>query len=383
VVWPILWPDYVSGLNMGLGIKFGMNLGFFGDAKLMYTPKPEPGTYGGYTPNGNPILPTYYWYDYFQGAFDLTAPVDWLGRLSSVGFNADNMYGISTIRASLTKTFRPDYWQLGATHSATFFVEDQRLEVPWPYYGYPTWHPFWGGWNDFYGDQTDVAGFHYSIVSEGHSTHFDLFGETSVWGSDASFARTEAVFKSMLTLGAGMNLNIRAATGTATAGTPYQRMFFLSRADIYEEQNDGFYRAVSGISEPFSQNTSIFLDGGAGVRGYNAGNAAENIYGDEMAGLNLDLNLPNPLSNVWGLSSITPGVFADAGWIENDVIRGDGGIKFAVNILSWLPSQLQGVAQEYDKIPTINVDFPLYENEPLDGKKQFAFRWALSMGAAF
>jgi hypothetical protein len=54
-----------------------------------------------------------------------------------------------------------------------------------------------------------------------------------------------------------------------------------------------------------------------------------------------------------------------------------------VNILSWLPSQLRGVAEEYDKIPTIAVNFPLYENLPLDGKPNFAFRWAVSIGASF
>lgn len=127
----------------------------------------------------------------------------------------------------------------------------------------------------------------------------------------------------------------------------------------------------------------MFINGGAGVRGYNAGNAAENIYGDQMAGASVDLNLPNPLSTISGFSAITPGIFLDAGWIENDSLRGDAGIKFDVNILSWLPNQLRGVAEEYDKIPTMAVNFPLYENLPLDGKANFAFRWAVSIGAAF
>jgi hypothetical protein len=102
-----------------------------------------------------------------------------------------------------------------------------------------------------------------------------------------------------------------------------------------------------------------------------------------MLGVDLDLNLPNPITNVWGISAITPGVFADAGWIENDSLRTDAGIKFDVNILSWLPSQLRGVAEEYDKIPAVAVNFPLFESLPLDGKPDVAFRWTISIGASF
>jgi hypothetical protein len=389
VVRPIIWPDDQSWINAGVGLKYGMNNSFSGDLKLMYKTRPEPEAV--YESNLNGVfLVNPPWYDYLDGAFKFNSPVDWLGRLSSVDLDAEKMYGISTIRASLTKVFRPEFWRLGGTQSASIFIEDQRLTNSAD--NYPVWHDGWGyrysrdplfGYSTPYGMRTQVAGLHYSVVSESGMTHFDVVGESSILSSDATFSRAEAAFTSTAVIAKDLNAHIRLAAGAGTSGTPYQREFWLSRADNYEEQNDGFYRAVSGISEPFSQNTSIFLDGGAGVRGYNAGNAAENIYGDEMAGINLDLNLPNPLSNVWGLSSITPGVFADAGWIENDTIRADAGIKFAVNILSWLPSQLRGVAEEYDKIPTINVDFPLFESRPLDGKSQLAFRWAISMGASF
>ena len=371
---PILWYDQASVYHFGVGTKFGMNLGFSGDAKLIYNTGPS---------SLNPS-----WYDYVDGAFNVNAPVNWLGHLSSVDLDAEKMYGISTVRASLTKVFRPEFWRLGGTQSASLYVEDQDLTYVG---GYPVWHP---GWMYSYNASTpsgsavtnahtQVAGLKYSIVSEGGETHFDMFGESSILNSDATFSRAEATFNSTISILRDLSAHIRVAGGIASSGTPYQREFWLARADNYEEQDNGFYRAVSSISEPFSQNTSMSINGGAGVRGYNAGNAAENINGDQMVGANLDLNLPNPLSSVWGFSSITPGVFADAGWILNDSLRADAGIKFDVNILSWLPSQLRGVAEEYDKIPTIAVNFPLYENLPLDGKPNFAFRWAVSIGASF
>ena len=368
---PIVWYGQESKLDFGFGTKFGMNLGFSGDAKIIY--------------NTDRSLPINSWYNYLDAAFALNVPVDWLGRLSSLDLDANELYGISTIRASLTKVFRPEFWKLGGTQSASFYVEDQQLNSDG---NYPVWHPQWGinYYTNYFGYtygvpngmHTQVAGLKYSIASEGGETHFDMFGESSILNSDATFSRAEATFNSTISLLKDMSAHIRVAGGIASSGTPYQREFWLDRADNYEEQNAGFYRAVSSISEPFSQNTSMFINGGAGVRGYNAGNAAEGIFGDQMAGANLDLNLPNPLSRVWGFSSITPGLFGDWGWILNENIREDAGIKFDVNILSWLPSQLHGVAEEYDKIPTVAVNFPLFESLPLDGKPNFAFRWTIS-----
>ncbi len=372
VLRPIVWYDQASKLDLGIGTKFGMNLGFSGDAKIIY--------------NTLPTSLNQSWYNYFNGSFDLNSPVNWLERLSSVDLDMNDMYGVWTTRASVTKVFRPDYWKLGGSQSATLYVEDQQVN---DLGDYPIWHRGWQ-YNYFFGGSeginhgnTQVAGLKYSMVNESGSTHFDIFGESSILNSDATFSRAEATFTSAVSILSDVSAHIRLAGGLASSGTPYQRKFWLDRADNYEEQNSGFYRAVSGISEPFSQNTSMFIQGGAGVRGYNAGNAGDNIYGDQMAGANLDLNLPNPFTNVWAISSITPGVFADGGWIQNDSLRIDAGIKLDVNMLSWLPSQLRGVAEEYDKIPTIAVNFPLYENLPLDGKSNFAFRWAVSIGASF
>ena len=386
---PILWPDYLAGVNPGVGIKFGMNLGFSGDLKLLYK--------AGYTLDyTGTVPPTPPWYDRVDGALTFSTPVDWLGRLSSVGLDAEKMYGIATLRASLTKTFRPVYWRLGATHSATLFVEDQRLETA---ENYPVWHWGWGkpNFSDAgplfypYGMHTDVAGIHYSIVSEGGSTHFDFLGEASVWGSDASFAKGEAVLTNKVPLSSEMELNIRAAAGKATSstqgewestGTPYQQEFYLSRADNYEEQANGFYRAVSSMDYGWSRDASLFLQGGAGVRGYAASPSLYEIFGTGMAGLNLDLDIANPIRNIWGLDAFRPGIFVDGGFIFGDSIRADAGIKIGLDLLELLPSQLRGVAEEYDKIPIVYLDLPLYENLPLDGKPNVAWRWAISLGVA-
>jgi hypothetical protein len=55
----------------------------------------------------------------------------------------------------------------------------------------------------------------------------------------------------------------------------------------------------------------------------------------------------------------------------------------SANVLSWLPWQLRGVAEEYSHIPTIKLFMPLYENHPIDGEKPLAFRWRVSLGSTF
>ncbi len=384
VVRPIVWPDYLSGINAGIGIKYGMSNSFSGDFKVLY--KTQPGAVG-----PNAYDQGQRWYDSVDFALTFNTPVDWLGRLSSFDFDIEKMYGIATLRAAISKVIRPEFWRLGATQSVSFFVEDQWYRTN---DNYPVWHPIWAqsfynspfeyeSYSFPYGTNTQVAGLHYAIASGNDATHFDMFGESSILNSDATFSRAEASFTSTIPLVSEVSSHIRFAAGIASPGTPYQREFWLARADNYEEQNSGFYRAVSSISQPLSQSTSMFLNGGAGVRGYNAGNAAENIFGNEMMGASIDFNLPNPISNVWGASALAPGLFADAGWIPPNFVRTDAGVKIGLNLLALLPSQLRGVADEYDKIPVAHLDIPLYENLPLDGKPNFAWRWAISLGESF
>jgi hypothetical protein len=51
--------------------------------------------------------------------------------------------------------------------------------------------------------------------------------------------------------------------------------------------------------------------------------------------------------------------------------------------LSWLPWQLQGVAEEYSNIPQIGFYFPIWLSKPDDGKNMLAFRYAISLGTTF
>ena len=93
VLRPIIWPDAFSGINAGVGVKYGMNNSFSGDFKVIYKTRPGGSTYG-YEENGVVIFPKVPWYDYVDGALTLSSPVDWLGRLSNIDLDVEKMYGI-------------------------------------------------------------------------------------------------------------------------------------------------------------------------------------------------------------------------------------------------------------------------------------------------
>src|SRR5438552_10939578 len=98
-----------------------------------------------------------------------------------------------------------------------------------------------------------------------------------------------------------------------------------------------------------------------------------------MLRANFDLALRDPLASLGSFpSSFSFGLFADGGYVQE--FRSDAGVKIGANILSWLPHQLRGVAEEYDPIVPIVVYFPLFEDKPLDGKAHLAWRWEIALG---
>ena len=378
VVRPIVWYDAPAKFNLGLGMNYGMNNDFSGDFKLIYKTDPTR-IEGGQSANPK-------WFDYVDGALTYSTPVDWIGRLGKFGLDANKMDGIGTVQASLTKVFRPQYYYLGATHSATlYFEEQQKLSDVYPYY-HTGWSP----------GATDVAGLRYSIVSEGGADRFDLLGESSLWSSDTKFSLAKVKFETSFSILGSATSQLRLTAGTSTSGTPYQHRFWLDRANNYEEQSSGFFRAASEMSPTIGPNTSMFVEGGAGVRGYNAKTSTFDslLSGTGMFGGSFDLGLPNPLASLGSFpESFDFDLFTDAGWVGTNVtnfwgdvqanLRTDAGVKIGVNVLSWLPGELRGVASEYASVPAVNVYFPVYENHPLDGMSPFAFRWELSLDASF
>jgi hypothetical protein len=374
VVRPIVWYDEPSKFNLGVGTKFGMNLGFSGDAKVIY--KSDPIRRDSATP---------LWYDHVDGAFKYSTPVDWIGRLASFAVDANKMDGIGTVSLSLSKIFRSEYLYVGASHSATLYLEQQKLlnDV------YP-WHH--EGWSD---RTTEVAGLRYSITSS-EGSRFDVTGETSILRSESGFSLAKVKYETNFSV-LGLNNDLRLTAGTANLSTPYQRRFWLDRANNYSEQSNTFFRSVTDIERRgLAQNGNLFVEGGAGVRGYNATHYDKTLdplfSGTSMLGANLDVNLPNPVARLGSFpSSFNFALFADAGWVGDSSnieniranIRTDAGLKVGINILSLLPWQLRGVAEEYASIPTVNLYWPIYENHPIDGTKNFAWRWAVSLGTAF
>src|SRR5262249_38176584 len=151
-------------------------------------------------------------------------------------------------------------------------------------------------------------------------------------------------------------INLRGNIMSQWGLVPMQKYYGLGSANAWEDDHSSFWQAVSSISNHFSTQAHFMNEGGAGVRGY------MNEFATSGFGLNGELMLPNPIRS-WGwiADSFTPLLFADAGWVGTTMtfdrigkgLMTDAGIGLKWNILSWLPWQLQGVAQEYSNIPTI------------------------------
>jgi hypothetical protein len=362
---PILWYSDANGFEGGAGVRYGINESFSGDIKLTYKAKPL---------SGDTSLLAH-----LDGRWTYSAPVDWLGRLSNVSLRAEKIDGISTLRAELKKTFRPEFLYFGATHSGGLALEHQRLLDA----AYPMFHHDWSL------GATESGTLWYAIASG--STNFEISAESALPGSDRIYSRAESHYETSFSTLFSIPLKIRASIATASQQTPMQKLSWLARANPVAEQTADFYRGLTNVSARFDANEHPFIEGGAGVRGYNTLDSSE--VGRHALGVSLDFGLPNPLERVWKpLRMLSPILFADAGWVNHGStdlfgdlktnLRTDLGLKISVDLLTLLPSQLHGVADEYAAIPAIGITFPFYLNHPTDGSSPFAFRCALSIGAS-
>jgi hypothetical protein len=262
-------------------------------------------------------------------------------------------------------------------------------------------------------------GFRYSVLSQDRRTYLHLDAKIgNIQSVDRSFSADTLTQTKTLhgfsQLGFGISqvipfsreteLTLRANIGSTVGKLIDQYEYNVYGATNSEMLRTDFFRSIASISRHFSEQAHFFVEGGAGVRGYNGqpvdqtGNISQN--GTDMFGFNADLRLPNPLSSLGGFaSSFEFGLFTDAGW-AGDLEHGspavgetftdirhhlltDAGISVKINPLSWLPWQLHGVVQEYGHIPMIDLYFPIYLNHPFDGKGNFSFRYVIGIGSTF
>lgn len=391
VVRPIVWWEETSGLNLGAGILFGNSRHSSADAKIILKTDPDrTQRYGGEIFEADPL-----WYDYIDGKLSYSANTKWLGDLTSFDLKIGKMYGLGMTSVSIAHAIRPTYLYLGPTHrvKASFTATDRFVErnMVYPVYG--------GTWDD--GGSMIVTGeYDYSSASgktNGRAryrigSHFLKHQYDGFWGvfddySMTSFNGLDFMFSHKVDLSSQMSVLLRGNVAMNWGDLPSENSYYLNQANPYDAyMASDFWNAVTSISNHFSTQSHFRYGGGAGVRGY-LPEYAYNGFG--MTG---EMSLPNPLRSLGSFpASFAPYVFVDAGWIGNgyDIsemakdMRVSTGIGFKVNILSWLPWQLHGVANEYAGIPVIGVTFPVYLNHPNDDKEHFAFRYTISLGTTF
>ncbi|MEI8134038.1 MAG: M1 family metallopeptidase [bacterium] len=397
VLRPIIWYDQVSHFNLGYGVLFGLARNFSGDLKLVYHTEPVQFVHDN-KPN---IL------DHFSEDIRGEYSTKLFGNLTTTSIELRNSYGMLYGGLEFLHRIRPTYLNLGPERTIGMYlrVTLQDSVRQFPVYG--------GGWDrglDFCG------GGHYSFTSENHLTHFRAGLEIGQTYRDSEYtvktypfpvgtyyeesSAHSKIFHSytswnmfasqLIPFGSGWSLFLRGNVTLNTGTPPLQKLLYVNGANPAEQDRSVFWKGITSINSHFSDQSHFMMEGGAGTRGYRS------VLGvaDAVGGVSFDLNVPNPIAS-WGWlpASVKPLLFFDVGYgsiahLNTDGkdylnVLADAGVGFKLNILSWLPWQLQGVTEEYASIPQIGIYFPFLLDNPNDGKPSLAFRFAISLGSAF
>jgi hypothetical protein len=386
---PLAWYDEIAGLNLGVGALFGNHRKLKGDIKVLYTARPVPVDSYADRPE---------FLDHIGLELRSEVQTKILGNLTTAGFNARSRYGMLASELSLDHKIRPTYRYLGPSQSVKFYLAGTfrgRDSIhPFPLYGGP-----WSNGLDF------TAGSRYAFTSSnglttfgggleiGHITRYKQLlnplpnSSTSFTKLHDSYTSLDVFVQQRVPLADGWTVFLKGNAMGIIGTPPLQKLYYLNGANPSQQEKSTFWKAITNISRHFSDQAHFLMEGGGGVRGYrtSVGNP------DGGLGLSGEFEFPNPLGSLgWLPYSFQPLFFVDAGYAQaseplnnQEHTYTDAGIGFRVNVLSWLPWQLQGVAEEYADIPRIGIYFPFYLSHPDDGKPKVAFRYVISLGTTF
>jgi hypothetical protein len=384
---PIIWYDEVSQMNFGIGAITGVSRNFRLGMKLLYSVKPIDTEYDpAYTEARNM---------HFGFEFDATLNTKILGNLTTISGEVRNTYGMLYGGIIMDHKIRPTFRYLGPDQSITFFLNGsfrgQDTVQLYPVYG--------GDWNN--GALISGGGKYNFTSSNGYSKFgggveigqsityvqdiynpfqfpFPIppsFYQYSFKENFSSYTIWDVHGSQQIPFGSDWNLSLRANIRFHTGNVPPEKRTYVGGANPSEQDRSVFWKAITSIDKHFSEQANFFIEGGYGVRGFQSTYINDPVH----FGLSAELFIPNPLSS-WGAftKSFQPLLFGDM--TEKFA---DAGLGFKLDLLSWLPWQLQGVAEEYASIPKIGIYFPIFLVQPDDYKPSFAFRYAISLGTTF
>lgn len=334
-----------AGFIAGMGVKVGSYLHGEGDMKMWIR-------YSDGLDASPEIAPE------FRGRG--SAPLRWLGRLTTLDHFIGILNGLASTRFTLEKNLRPTYYLVGSTHKLRGYIEshavirdDPRAPFDESDHGYYKLLPQIDlPWQEL---NTRIVGVGYHFTSEGKSFDLDLFGESTFWGSSRSYGRTRLTMSKSFDL-FGISSALRLNAGFSKGPVPYERRFFAKTADIATHQFSDTYQAYRWWS-----NGEAMLRGGAGLMGQidlrEFDKRTQNTVGGQMMGLNLDVDG----FKVPYVPQIRVGFHVGAAWIADakpksmeeiwDRTQFGGGISLNLDLKSLFPWQLQGVVDQYAPTP--------------------------------
>ncbi len=366
---PDLWYNDVDGIRVGLRLR-GAVPGTFEDGPHRLDMGVWVGTWW-------PDLPVSY-------HLTFTEPIQALSEFRSeanVRFLSTVRTGIQRHGFSLNKRWQSGFEEREYRELSLYGRSEERFDRTYlPYPG--LWRE---GWLWITGAELAARG----LYSGGEWT-----AEVEVLGSVAGehpFVQTRLDVRNQIGIGDNFRIYSRFFTGLTSSRTPEQYLFSRSMPSPAGWIERGLTRAKGTIPMPWLEEGFIQPTGGPSLRGYVGADIREMNRGEVplfggMAGMNLELQVPNPLgsalnriSGVGELLEFRSYLFLDAGTSPGLTGREEGrllgnagpGFMLSLNIPDYL-GKPRGFAIRYD--------LPLWLSHP-GGENSFAFRHIVGLGA--
>jgi hypothetical protein len=200
--------------------------------------------------------------------------------------------------------------------------------------------------------------------------------------NDDIFAQFEVEQQGLVHLSYAFKLRHRIFFATSSSKVPVQYQYRLSMGKAIDVLNNGFSRSKGTLPIAGFDRGWLHVSDGPNLRGYGLSEMKLSIINPistfkHTAAVNLELDVPNPISWVIEQTPILGGILNNRMYIFNDLGQGwnprkspiQSNLGLGVSLGLNLPEKLGN-----NKVLTLRYDVPLWLSHPLGNEKNIAFR---------
>lgn len=306
----------------------------------------------------------------FDFDFSYRTPVDWLGKLTHIYLNAFTIDGRQggqvSIAHLLDKVWReePRYKiEAGFTYHKNYDIS--YLMSAWDKGDITTLFFNWSLENSYYRGWKPKNILQVNLITSFLTPHYDFSLLSLEW--------QHKLWKT----GNDWEIDFRLFGGHIEGNAPLQYMFNLSGDNGWGEFQQSFYCSKGSLPFPWKREGHLYKQGGGNIRGYSLINPENELISSNVASINIDISLPNPLNQFYIpiVDDIYPVMFTDIGTIWNSNFPSAKSFKKSFGgSLVWNSHYYLDYLFNLEKV---RIDFPIWLSDVPDSKKNLEFRWLI------